>query len=98
MRTMINLLPASYRRQQIVRKRAMQWITIIAVVLVTGWGGIGIEMREQTAFVAAARSAGARACADADHAQATRRHAAATGGTASNKKRWPRNWNTSAMR
>ena len=48
MRTMINILPASYRRQQIVRNRAVQWITIIAVVLATGWAWHWLEMREQT--------------------------------------------------
>ena len=48
MRTMINILPASYRRQQIGRNRAVQWITIIAVVLGTGWAWHWNEMREQT--------------------------------------------------
>jgi hypothetical protein len=48
MRTAINILPASYRRQQIVRSRVVQWTTIIAVVLVAGWGWHWIEMREQT--------------------------------------------------
>ena len=47
MRTMINILPASYRRQQLVRNRSIQWGTIIAVVLSTGWGWHWIEMREQ---------------------------------------------------
>src|SRR4029078_4623541 len=37
MTTMINILPASYRRQQIARKRAIQWVSIMAVVLGTGW-------------------------------------------------------------
>jgi Tfp pilus assembly protein PilN len=45
---MINILPASYRRQQIVRNRSTQWITIIAVVLTSGWCWHWIEMREQT--------------------------------------------------
>ncbi len=39
MRTMINILPASYRRQQIIRNRAVQWTTIIVAVLATGCGG-----------------------------------------------------------
>ncbi len=47
MRTMINILPASYRRQQMVRNRSMQWVTIVAVVLSTGWGWHWFEMREQ---------------------------------------------------
>jgi Tfp pilus assembly protein PilN len=44
---MVNLLPVSYRRQQIIRKRAWQWTTIIAVVLVSGWGWHWFEMHEQ---------------------------------------------------
>ena len=46
MRTMINLLPQSFRRQQILRKRLMQWTSIISAVLVTGWGWHWYEMRE----------------------------------------------------
>lgn len=48
MRTTINILPASYRRQQVLRNRCVQWTTIIAVVLVTGSGWHWIEMREHT--------------------------------------------------
>ena len=48
MRTMINILPASYRRQQIIRNRAVQWTTIIVAVLATGWTWHWLEMREQT--------------------------------------------------
>jgi type IV pilus assembly PilN-like protein len=48
MRTMINILPATYRRQQMARNRAMQWVTIIVAVLGTGWCWHWIEMREQT--------------------------------------------------
>jgi hypothetical protein len=44
---MINILPASFRRQQIARKRAVQWVSIMAVVLGMGWCWHGIEMREQ---------------------------------------------------
>ena len=47
MRTMINILPATYRRQQIARKRAVQWTSIMAVVLGTGWCWHWVEMREQ---------------------------------------------------
>jgi hypothetical protein len=43
---MINILPASYRRQQVLRSRCVQWTTIIAVALVTGWGWHWLEMRE----------------------------------------------------
>ena len=46
MRTAINLLPQSFRRQQILRKRLVQWASIISAVLVTGWGWHWYEMRE----------------------------------------------------
>jgi len=46
MRTMINLLPQSFRRQQILRKRLVQWAMIISGVLVTGWGWHWYEMSE----------------------------------------------------
>ncbi len=46
MRTMVNILPTSYRRQQILRNRSMQWATAISVVLVAGWGWHWLEMRE----------------------------------------------------
>jgi type IV pilus assembly PilN-like protein len=46
MRTTINLLPQSLRRQQVLRKRLIQWSTIISAVLVTGWGWHWYEMRE----------------------------------------------------
>jgi hypothetical protein len=46
MRTMINILPASYRRQQILRSRCVQWTSIIVVALVTGWGWHWLEMHE----------------------------------------------------
>ncbi|MFO0790603.1 MAG: PilN domain-containing protein [Pirellulales bacterium] len=48
MRTMINILPASYRRQQMVRNRCVQWSTILAVVLALGWGWHAIELRERS--------------------------------------------------
>ena len=47
MKTMVNILPASYRRQQMLRNRCVQWTSIIAAVLVTGWGWHWLEMREQ---------------------------------------------------
>jgi Tfp pilus assembly protein PilO len=46
MKTMINLLPNSFRRQQILRKRVIQWCSIISVVLVCGWAWHWYEMRE----------------------------------------------------
>ena len=46
MRTMINILPASYRHQQMVRNRALQWTSIIGAVLIGGWVWHWLEMRE----------------------------------------------------
>jgi Tfp pilus assembly protein PilN len=46
MKTVINLLPHSFRRQQILRNRMIQWGSIISVVLVIGWGWHWCEMRE----------------------------------------------------
>jgi len=46
MRTAINLLPQSFRRQQILRQRVMQWASIISAMLVIGWGWHWYEMRE----------------------------------------------------
>ena len=46
MKTAINLLPQSFRRQEVLRKRAVQWMSIISAVLVTGWGWHWYEMRE----------------------------------------------------
>jgi len=48
MRKAINLLPVSYRRQQILRNRAIEWTTIIAIVMATGWIWHWYEMREHT--------------------------------------------------
>lgn len=47
MKNMINLLPVSFLRQQIVRKRATQWCAIISTVLTIGWGWHLFEHREQ---------------------------------------------------
>jgi Tfp pilus assembly protein PilO len=46
MRTTINLLPQSFRRQQVLRNRVVQWASIISAVLVTGWGWHWYEMRQ----------------------------------------------------
>ena len=46
MRSAINLLPQSIRRQQILRRRVLQWASIISAVLVTGWSWHWYEMRE----------------------------------------------------
>jgi hypothetical protein len=47
MKTTINILPASFRRQQIAYKRGVQWTSIIVVVLSMGWCWHWVEMREQ---------------------------------------------------
>jgi hypothetical protein len=47
---MINLLPISYRRQQIVRKRAIQWVSVIIAVVLIGWGWLWFERREEVAL------------------------------------------------
>ncbi len=46
MRTAINLLPPSFRRQQILRKRLVQWASIISTVLVVGWAWHWYDLRE----------------------------------------------------
>jgi len=46
MKAMINLLPPSFRREQILRRRIVQWASIISVVLATGWGWHWYEMLE----------------------------------------------------
>ena len=48
MRNMINILPATYRRQQIIRNRAVQWCSIIGFVLLSGLGWHWHEMKEHT--------------------------------------------------
>jgi Tfp pilus assembly protein PilN len=50
MKTTIDLLPASYRRQQIVRRRAVQWVSVIGIVLVAGWVCHRVEVREDKAL------------------------------------------------
>jgi Tfp pilus assembly protein PilN len=47
MKTAINILPAAYRRQQMLRNRCAQWATILATVLILGWVWHWYEMREQ---------------------------------------------------
>lgn len=51
MKTAINLLPQSFRRQQILRKRGQQWAIIISTVLVIGWGWHWYEMCEDRQLV-----------------------------------------------
>jgi Tfp pilus assembly protein PilN len=47
---MINLLPYSYRRRQMARKRAIQWCVVICIVFVGSWASHWYELREQTAL------------------------------------------------
>jgi hypothetical protein len=51
MKNSINLLPASFRRQQILRQRAYQWSAAICLVLVAGWIFHLYEQHEQQAMV-----------------------------------------------
>jgi len=46
MKTRINLLPVLYLRQQVVRRRAVQWSSFMCVVLVSGWAWHWYETRE----------------------------------------------------
>jgi Tfp pilus assembly protein PilN len=47
---MVNLLPMSFRRRQMARKRAIQWMVVVCFVLVAGWASHWFELREQTAL------------------------------------------------
>jgi hypothetical protein len=44
---MVNLLPPSFRRQQIIRRRSTQWSTVICLVLLGGWVSHLAELRGQ---------------------------------------------------
>jgi len=46
MKGMLNLLPTSFRRQQMVRKRVIQWTSIMSTVLALGWAWHWYEARE----------------------------------------------------
>lgn len=50
MRNRINILPAFYRRQQLLRRRALQWGAALCAVLVIGWGSHWVEVKEQQAL------------------------------------------------
>jgi Tfp pilus assembly protein PilN len=43
---MVNLLPASYRRQQILRRRITEWCSIVAIVMLAGAIWHWYELRE----------------------------------------------------
>jgi hypothetical protein len=47
---MINLLPVSFRRQQMMRKRAIQWMVAVCFVIAAGWVSHWYELREQIAL------------------------------------------------
>ena len=49
MKTMINLLPPAFRRQQLIRKRIIQWSSVTCVVLFAGWLSHWYEMHEHQA-------------------------------------------------
>lgn len=46
MKLVVNLLPPSYRRKHLLRRRAMQWGAALAAVLLVVWCGRWFEMRE----------------------------------------------------
>jgi hypothetical protein len=51
MKNSINLLPASFRRQQFIRARAYQWSGAICLVLAVGWIWHWYELHEHQAMV-----------------------------------------------
>jgi Tfp pilus assembly protein PilN len=46
MKTAINMLPPAYRRGRMLRRRAIQWGTIVCVVLVGAWAARWWKLRE----------------------------------------------------
>ena len=46
MKTAINLLPPTYRRSRMLRRRSIQWGTIICLVLAGAWGARWWKLRE----------------------------------------------------
>jgi Tfp pilus assembly protein PilN len=50
MKTMINLLPISFRRQQLARRRAIQWSAVLGLVLLAGAVSYWYEVRERHAL------------------------------------------------
>ncbi len=50
MKTMVNLLPPAFRKQQMIRKRAIQWSSVVALGLVLGWAAHWYELRENVAL------------------------------------------------
>ena len=50
MKTMVNLLPPSLRRQQLIRRRMLQWSFAICAVLLVGWISHFYELASQRAL------------------------------------------------
>jgi hypothetical protein len=50
MKSVINLLPAAYRRQRMLRCRAAQWTTVVCVVLLVVWAARWYRLREYYAL------------------------------------------------
>jgi hypothetical protein len=50
MKTMVNLLPKSFRRQQLARKRAIQWGAALSVALLGSMASHWSDLREQHAL------------------------------------------------
>ncbi len=50
MRTSINLLPPALRRQQMARRRVVQWSVVVCIVLTTIWGAGWIGIGEYRAL------------------------------------------------
>jgi Tfp pilus assembly protein PilN len=50
MKTSINLLPTSSRRQQVLRRCAIQWGSLVSLVLLSGWGWHWYELGEDRSF------------------------------------------------
>lgn len=51
MKSSINLLPASYRRQLILRKRMLQWAAMLSAVLFAGWCWHWYKMHEHRSLL-----------------------------------------------
>lgn len=46
MKTAINVLPPTYRRSRMLRRRAIQWATVLCLVLAGAWGARWWKLRE----------------------------------------------------
>ncbi len=75
MKTAINLLPPVYRRQRLVRRRAIQWSVVLLASLSAIGVAAGYKGREYQHTRAAVRSRGPRGPARPEHAPRNHRHA-----------------------